>query len=91
MWKLVFAGLALSAASIVASQPAASQSSHRWCTNEGLNSLECYWDTKEQCAMNKQHLMGGTCFENPFYQGVTSTTADRADPAKKKRRDAADH
>jgi len=68
MGKLILTGLALSAALTALPGPAAAQQK-AWCTNESGFTRECYWDTQEQCAENKQHLMGGSCFRNPFFQG----------------------
>jgi hypothetical protein len=95
MRKLILTGLVLSAAATSAPGPAAAQQK-AWCSNESGFTRECYWDTQEQCAETKQHLMGGSCFRNPFFQGPQAGSAAGAPRVRahhtppKKRSDTAD-
>ena len=74
MWKLLCAGLALTAAvSLSSSRPAAAQGKE-WCTVESFSTRQCYWDTWDQCRQAKMHLEGGTCFRNPAFVGRVPAT-----------------
>jgi hypothetical protein len=91
MRNLIFAGLALSAGLITLLQPAGAQRLYRWCTVESGNTRECYWDTKEQCAETKQHLQGGSCYENPFWRAAAPSPAVREVRVKPHRERAVRH
>lgn len=77
MYKLAVAGLALAALIMMLPRPAAAQiaESKAWCRAEsvggarGGGSFRCYWDTWDQCRQSTEHLMGGSCFQNPAYRG----------------------
>ena len=81
MRRLILTGLALSAGLTALPGPAAAQQK-AWCTVESGSTRECYWDTQEQCAETKQHLMGGSCFRNPFFQGPQAGPAAGASRAR---------
>lgn len=77
MRNLIWCGLALSALVLAAPRPAAAQAK-AWCTNESGFTRECYWDTQEQCAEEKLHLAGGSCYRNPSYAGPQSAAPHSA-------------
>ncbi len=73
MRKLMFGGLALSAAFIALPRLAAAENFARpWCGVENGRSRACDYYTREQCAASRERLGGGDCFENPDYHASAS-------------------
>jgi hypothetical protein len=94
MRKLIFIGLASSAALIDPPQAAALGGEAQWCRiARGDAGRECMFYTFEQCAMATERLNGGGCYENPNYHdlapaGVRGGRAKvRQGPQQKPRRD----
>jgi hypothetical protein len=75
MWKLLFAGLVVSASFLIASSRPVAAQDHEWCTIESIGgaSFKCYWNTWDQCRQSKTHLEGGSCFRNPAWAGRPQT------------------
>jgi hypothetical protein len=78
MRKLIFIGLALSAALIVPPAAEAMEGDAQWCrAQRSEGGRECIYYTFEQCAASTERLNGGGCVENPNYRGGSTPAATR--------------
>jgi hypothetical protein len=86
MRKLIFIGLALSAALIVQSRTEARSDEPSWCRiARAEGGRECIFYTFAQCAASTERLGGGGCYENPSYHGSSTPGAVRHERAKPRR------
>jgi len=73
MRKLIFVGLAFSAALIA---PPRAVADTEWCRyGRDVGGAECIFHTFEQCAASTERLNGGNCIRNPGFHGATTASA----------------
>jgi hypothetical protein len=77
MRTILFALVALAAAAVINTQPAAAQQQvHPWCAEMYDRATECTFLRRQQCEADVSGL-GGFCYENPTYSDSTSPRAPR--------------
>jgi len=83
MRKLIFAGLALSAAFTAPPRAEALGYDAEWCrVGRDVGGNECIFHTFEQCAASTERLNGGNCTPNPYFRGGSTPAAVRGARAK---------
>jgi uncharacterized protein DUF3551 len=68
VWMI--AGLALCGVVTAMAGPARAYVDYPWCVNGETRGMECYFNTKDQCAQDgRGRGFGGQCMRNPYYKG----------------------
>jgi Protein of unknown function (DUF3551) len=68
MRKSIVTGLILGAGLTVFGGQAQAYPNYPWCVQGDTRGTECYFSTREQCAMDgRSRGFGGQCIQNPFY------------------------
>lgn len=68
MQKLLIAGLFSVAGLTAFGGQAHAYTNYPWCIMGDSRGFECYFSTREQCAMDGRNRgFGGQCIQNPYY------------------------